>query len=63
MDKAIEALERGGKGEEIGYVAFAKNLGVEESTLRRKHQRKCSMHVGTAQEQKKSEHTTKGGAC
>jgi hypothetical protein len=51
MDKAIEALERG-KGEEIGYVAFAKNLGVEESTLRRKHQRKCSMPVGAAQEQK-----------
>jgi hypothetical protein len=52
MDEAIEALERGGKGEDIGYVAFAKNFGVEESTLRRKHQAKCSIHVGAAQEQK-----------
>jgi hypothetical protein len=28
MDEAIEALERGGEGEEIGYVAIAKSLGL-----------------------------------
>jgi hypothetical protein len=42
MDEAIEALERGGEGEEIGYVAIAKKFGVDESTLRRRHQGKCS---------------------
>jgi hypothetical protein len=52
MNEAIEALERGGEGEEIGYVAIAKFFGVDESTLRRRHQGKCSMHVEAAQEQK-----------
>jgi hypothetical protein len=37
MDEAIEALERRGEGEEIGYVAIAKMFGVDESTLRRRH--------------------------
>jgi hypothetical protein len=52
MDEAIEALERGGEGEEIGYVIIAKRFGVDESTLRRRHQGKCSTHVEAAQEQK-----------
>jgi transposase-like protein len=52
MDEAIEALERGGEGEEIGYVAIAKKFGVDESTLRRRHQGRCSTHVEAAQEQK-----------
>jgi transposase-like protein len=52
MDEAIEALERGGEGEEIGYVAIAKKIGVDESTLRRRHQGKCGMRVEAAQEQK-----------
>jgi hypothetical protein len=37
MDEAIEALERGGEEEEIGYVAIVKKFGVDESTLRRRH--------------------------
>jgi hypothetical protein len=37
MDEAIEALERGREGEEIGDVAIAKRFGVNESTLRRRH--------------------------
>jgi hypothetical protein len=52
MDEAIEALERGGEGEEIGYVAIAKKFGVDESTLRRRHQGKCSTRVEAAQERK-----------
>jgi hypothetical protein len=28
MDEAIEASERGREGEEIGYVAIAKKLGL-----------------------------------
>jgi hypothetical protein len=52
MDEAIEALERGGEGEEIGYVAIAKQFGVDESTHRRRHQGKCSTRVEAAQEQK-----------
>jgi hypothetical protein len=50
MDEAIEALERGGEGEEIGYVAIAKKFGVDESTLRRRHQGKCNTRVEAAQE-------------
>jgi hypothetical protein len=52
MDEAIEALERGGEGEEIGYVAIAKRFGVDESTLRRRHQGKCNTCVEAAQERK-----------
>jgi hypothetical protein len=37
IDEAIEALERGGEGEEIGYVVIVKTFGVDESTLRRRH--------------------------
>jgi hypothetical protein len=56
MDEAIEALERGREGEEIGYVVIAKKLGVDESTLRRRHQGKCSTRVEAVQEQKISAH-------
>jgi hypothetical protein len=52
MDEAIEALERGGEAEEIGYMAIAKQFGVDESTHRRRHQGKCSTRVEAAQEQK-----------
>jgi hypothetical protein len=52
IDEAIEALERRGEGEEIGYVAIAKKFGVDESTLRRRHQGKCSTRVEAAQERK-----------
>jgi hypothetical protein len=52
MDETIKALERGGGEEEIGYVAVAKKLGVDESTLGRRHQGKCSMRVEAAQEPK-----------
>jgi hypothetical protein len=37
MDAAIEAMEREGEGEEIGYVRVVKQYGVDESTLRRRH--------------------------
>jgi transposase-like protein len=56
MDEAIDALERGGEGEEIGYVAIAKKFGVDESTLRRRHQGKCNTRVEAAQEQKNLSH-------
>jgi hypothetical protein len=52
MDEAIEALERGREEEEIGDVAIAKRFGVNEATLRRRHQGKCSARVEAAQEQK-----------
>jgi hypothetical protein len=52
IDEAIEALERGGEGEEIGYVGIAKKFGVDESTLRRRHQGKCNTRVEAAQERK-----------
>jgi hypothetical protein len=51
MDEAIEALERRGEGEDIGYVAIAKRFGIDESTLRRRHQGKCITCVEAAQEQ------------
>jgi len=37
MDEAIEALERGGEGDEIEYIAIIKKFRVDESTLRRIH--------------------------
>jgi hypothetical protein len=49
MDAAIEAMEREGEGEEIGYVGFAKKYGVDESTLRRRHQGKCTRCAEAAQ--------------
>jgi hypothetical protein len=44
MDAAIEAMERE-EGEEIGYVGVAKKYSVDESTLRRRHQGKCTTHA------------------
>jgi hypothetical protein len=38
-----------GEGEEIGYVGFAKKYGVDESTLRRRHQGKCTRCAEAAQ--------------
>jgi hypothetical protein len=49
MDAAIEAMEREGEGEEIGYVGVAKKYGVDESTLRRRHQGKCTRRAEAAQ--------------
>jgi hypothetical protein len=51
MNAAIEAMEREGEGEgeEIGYVGFAKKYGVDESTLRRRHQGKCTRCAEAAQ--------------
>jgi hypothetical protein len=49
MDKAIEAMEREGEGEGIGYVVVPKKYGVDESTLRRRHQGKCTTRAEAAQ--------------
>jgi hypothetical protein len=39
MNAAIEAMEREEEEEEeIGYVGVAKRYGINESTLRRRHQ-------------------------
>jgi hypothetical protein len=48
MDAAIEAMEREEEGEEIGYVGVAKKYGIDESTLRRRHQGKCTMRAEAA---------------
>jgi hypothetical protein len=53
MDAAIEAMEREGEGEEIGYVGVAKKYGVDESTLRRRHQGKCTTRAEAAQMRQK----------
>jgi transposase-like protein len=38
MDAATKAIEREDEGEEISYVGVARRYGVDESTLRRRHQ-------------------------
>jgi hypothetical protein len=48
MDAVIEAMEREEEGEEIGYVGVAKTYGVDESTLRRRHQGKCTTRAEAA---------------
>jgi hypothetical protein len=53
MDAVIEAMEREGEGEEIGYVGVAKKYGVDESTLRRRHQGKCTTRAEAAQMRQK----------
>jgi hypothetical protein len=53
MNAAIEAMQREGEGEEIGYVGVAKKYGVDESTLRRRHQGKCTMRAEAAQMRQK----------
>jgi hypothetical protein len=53
MDAAIEAMEREGEGEEIGYVVVAKKYGVDESTLRRRQQGKCTTRAEAAQMRQK----------
>jgi hypothetical protein len=57
MDTAIEEMEREGEeegeGEEIGYVGVAKKYGVDESTLRRRHQGKCTTRAEAAQMRQK----------
>jgi hypothetical protein len=47
MDAAIEAMEREEEEKEIGYVGVAKKYGVDESTLRRRHQGKCITRAET----------------
>jgi hypothetical protein len=46
-------MQREGEGEEIGYVGVAKKYGVDESTLRRRHQGKCTMRAEAAQMRQK----------
>jgi hypothetical protein len=46
-------MEREGEGEEIGYVGVAKRYGVDESTLRRRHQGKCTTRAEAAQMRQK----------
>jgi transposase-like protein len=53
MDVAIEAMEREGEEEEISYVGVAKKYGVNESTLRRRHQGKCTTRAEAAQMRQK----------
>jgi hypothetical protein len=53
MDATIEAMEREEEGKEIGYVGVAKKYGVDESTLRRRHQGKCTTHAEAAQMRQK----------
>jgi hypothetical protein len=53
MYEAIEAMKREGEGEEIGYVEVAKKYGVDESTLRRRHQGKCTTRAEAAQMRQK----------
>jgi hypothetical protein len=48
MDAVIEAMEREEEGEEIGYVGVAKTYGVDESTLRQRHQGKCTTRAEAA---------------
>jgi hypothetical protein len=49
MDEAIEDLEARKGGEELGYRKTAKIFGVDESTLRRRHQGKCATRAQAAQ--------------
>jgi hypothetical protein len=53
MNAAVRAMERKGEGEEIGYVGVAKRYGVDEATLRRRHQGKCTMRAEAAQMRQK----------
>jgi hypothetical protein len=53
MDATIEAMEREEEGEEISYVGVATKYGVDESTLRRRHQGKCTTHAEAAQMRQK----------
>jgi hypothetical protein len=62
MDEAIGALERGGEGEEIGYVAIAKRFGVDESS-QKKTPRQMQHACEGCTRAKESQHTTRGGAC
>jgi hypothetical protein len=53
MDAAIEAMEREEEGEEIGYVGVVKKYGIDEFTLRRRHQGKCTTRAEAAQMRQK----------
>jgi hypothetical protein len=53
MDATIEAMEREEEGEEISYVGVAKKYGVDEFTLRRRHQGKCTTRAEAAQMRQK----------
>jgi hypothetical protein len=53
MNAAIEAMEREEEEEEIGYVGVAKTYGINESTLRRRHQGKCTTRAEAAQMRQK----------
>jgi transposase-like protein len=46
-------MEREGEGVEIGYVRVAKKYGIDESTLRRRHQGKCTTRAEAAQMRQK----------
>jgi transposase-like protein len=53
MNAATEAIEREDEGEEISYVGVARRYGVDESTLRRRHQDNAQ-HVQRLRRQDKS---------
>jgi hypothetical protein len=53
MDAAVKAMKREGEGEEICYVGVAKKYGVDEFTLRRRHQGKCTTRAEAAQMRQK----------
>jgi hypothetical protein len=55
MNAAVKATEGEGEGEgeEIGYVGVTKKYGVDEFTLRRRHQGKCTTRAEAAQMRQK----------
>ncbi|KAF1945564.1 hypothetical protein EJ02DRAFT_451285, partial [Clathrospora elynae] len=53
MDKAIEDLESWEEGEQLGYSKVAEKFDIDESTLRRRHQGKCSTRAEAAQNRQK----------
>jgi hypothetical protein len=63
MDAVIEAMEREEEGEEIGYVGVAKKYGVDESTLRQRHQGKCTTRAEAARMRQKLNPKQKEELC